>query len=97
MLDLVKTRPNSFAKFSPEAKLSQTAGKDTSSQPTCQPPSVMGSDEFSSLIESLAMQAGISVEDGLKQQGIETVDDVLPEMQSKVIDWFTARAEQAGA
>lgn len=95
MIDLVKTRPNSFAKFSKPAETSKEArtSPDNSKVPT-----VMGEEEFGSLVASLAMQCGISVEVGLQEGfSIDTLEDVLPEMQSKVIDWFTNKAETPSA
>jgi phage recombination protein Bet len=98
MLELVKNKPNSFARFSQAAQASQTNGKAPLSQSDSKAPTVMGADEFSSLVESLALQAGITVADGLKEcAGVDCVEDVLPEAQSKIVDWFTARAEQPGA
>jgi hypothetical protein len=77
---------------------SKTNGKVPSGQSDSKAPTVMGADEFSSLVESLALQAGITVADGLKEcAGVDCVEDVLPEAQSKIVDWFTARAEQPGA
>lgn len=89
MLNLVKEKPNSFAKFSSAAEVAHTANNV---------PTVMDSEEFSSLVESLAMQAGMSVAEGLKEVcGVDTAEDVLPELQSKVIDYFTAKAEGTAA
>lgn len=61
-------------------------------------PEVMDQEEFSNTVFSLALQAGIKVEDGLKEcLDVDHIDDVLPELQSKVIDFFTDKSEQAGA
>lgn len=98
ILNLVKTKPNSFAKFTQEAKTSQTAGNVPTNPDNSNAPNVMGAEEFASLVSSLALQAGLSVEQGLKDGfGIDSIDDVLPEIQSRVIDWFTAKAEGPGA
>ena len=92
MLNAVKTEPNRFAKYSKSAQVSKDAQRQSEA------PTVMDQDEFSSLVSMLATQAGMSVEDGLKEGfGIDDLEDVLPELQSKVIDFFNARAEGTAA
>lgn len=84
-------------KSTKKPKSHQTPGNGPSS-PSEETPVVMGSDEFESLVASLALQAGIKLEDGLKEiVGVDHPGDVLPDDQSKVIDFFESKKETPGA
>lgn len=57
-------------------------------------PEVMGSEEFSSFVTELCAKAGVTVEEGLRGCcEVDHIDDILPELQSKVIDYLTDKAE----
>jgi len=98
MLNLVKTRPESFSKFDSQIKPIQTSIDGHASHGMDEPPCIMDAEEFASLLVSLAAKAGIPLEKGLKTiAGVDHPDDVLPEAQSKVIDWFESLGETPGS
>lgn len=99
LLNTVKTNPQWFTKVE-QGKGSQKPKEGPRSEGNGNQSLAMDHGEFSTLIESLAIQAGISVEAGLKEcLEVDMLDDVLPELQNKAIDFFTAKADeqQAGA
>jgi hypothetical protein len=94
MLNLVQTKPNSFSKFEPAAQEAKAAAAE-------QAPEVMGQDDFEKLVFSLLLGCGMSEADldtALEAElSIKGLKDVKPEDQSKVIDYLTAKQEQARA
>jgi len=91
MLDAVQNQPNRFAKYSAAAQ----AVEDSKTGPV---PTVMDAEDFASMAQSMADSAGLNLENELKQfAGVDHIDDVLPELQSKFIDYLTAKAETPAA
>jgi len=96
MLESVKNFPNKFHKYSQAAATAKEAVKKNN--PPEDAPVVMDQEEFVTTVEALALQAGITVADGLRDGfGIDTLEDVLPELQEKVITWFSDNYEQPKA
>lgn len=92
LLTIVRTKPNSFDKFS------KKVAKETKSMASESTPNITSSEEFVSILASLAMRSGINVSEGLKACcGVDDPRDVLPNDQSMVIDWFNSKLDQPQA
>lgn len=88
ILHTVQNEPNRFTKYSKAAMEAKNAVEKNI-------PSVMDQQEFSELLESLSLQSGVSITEGLKECcGVDMVDDVLPEAQSQIIDWFQHKIDE---
>lgn len=90
MLNAVQNEPNRFHKYSQAAEAAKTAPKQNETVSD-----VMGQEEFEAQITSMANQAGISVEDALREAcAVDRPDDVLPELQNKVLDFLQAKIDE---